>query len=388
MYTAPTAIYVHIPFCKRRCFYCDFAITTAGDSIQKKYVDYLCREIRLTARLYPSYQPIDTIFFGGGTPSILPTDLLKKVLEVIRQEFTISPTAEISLEANPDNLHSQKLVDYRELGINRLSLGVQAFQDHLLEICGRDHSVKEVYRAVSAIKKAGFINFSLDLISGLPHQTLGDWAETLDRAIELEPDHLSLYDLIVEEKTLFSKKYAQKKLILPPEELTVEMYLLAREKLLSHGYDHYEISNYARPNYQCHHNLKYWHNLPFYGLGMSATSYLNHQRLDRPRNLPDYWLMIDRWEYENLVPSVPVLSRSERLFELFMQGLRLETGINLAHISQQFLPPELASIQSITTPFIDKGWLEWTEGRVRLIPPHGWLFADVVISAIYDRLLG
>jgi putative oxygen-independent coproporphyrinogen III oxidase len=329
----PTALYVHLPFCKRKCFYCDFAIATGGDSIQQKYVAYLCREIKLTARFYPSHQSIQTIFCGGGTPSILPVNLLEKVLQTIRQVFPISPWAEISLEANPDSLNLEKLLIYRDLGINRISLGVQAFQDFLLEICGRDHSVKQVYSAIEAIQKAGFTNFSLDLISGLPQQTLDHWQDSLDRAIELRPTHLSIYDLIVEENTLFSKKYSQKKLNFPPEELTVDMYLMAREKLANHGFIHYEISNYAQPNYECQHNLCYWRNLPFYGVGMSATSYLNQQRLDRPRKMSDYWSMIDRWEYANLPPVGDTISPKEQLFELFMQGLRLETGINLQQIS-------------------------------------------------------
>ncbi|MFN3927234.1 MAG: radical SAM family heme chaperone HemW [Pseudanabaenaceae cyanobacterium] len=377
------SLYIHIPFCKRRCFYCDFAIATVGGDLQKQYVDTLCTEIHLTAKHFPPTRPLQTIFFGGGTPSLLPVDLLAKIFQTIHEEFSTAPHVEISLEANPDSLELEQLYIYKELGINRISLGVQTFQSELLKICGRDHTVEQIYEAVTAIKTAGFSNFSLDLISGLPSQTLKDWEFNLDQAIELQPTHLSIYDLILEENTAFYKQYNQNKFLLPSEESTVAMYLLTHEKLLSAGYVHYEISNYAQPNYPCKHNRNYWLNKTFYGVGMGATSYLNRQRIDRPRKFRAYLQMVEAWQANNILPTAPILSDREELFDTLMQGLRLAEGVNLAPYGQAVI----ADLRKLLLPYQAEGWLQWQGDNLSLTIPRGWLFSDQVISNLYEHLL-
>lgn len=379
-----TSLYVHIPFCRRRCFYCDFAIATGGLALQEKYISVLCQELELVHNQLPNCQPLKTIYFGGGTPSLLPVNLLAKVLDSIAKLFGIAADCEISLEANPDSLEFAQIQDYARLGINRISLGVQAFQPELLQICGRDHTLEQIYRAVDDIHKSSIANFNIDLISGLPQQTLSDWEYSLNQALLFSPHHLSIYDLIVEENTAFAKRYV--KHILPSEATTVAMYLLTRERLMDCGYDHYEISNFARPNYQCRHNLNYWHNQEFYGVGMGATSYLQKQRIDRPRKMRDYLQMITDWQEQGIPPSAPILSQSEELFDTLMQGLRIAEGIPVYQLKNSFDPSLIAHLQQILQPFIDKGWLVWQGDRLCAVPPDGWLFSDTILEHLYQNL--
>jgi oxygen-independent coproporphyrinogen-3 oxidase len=384
-----TSLYIHIPFCKRRCFYCDFPITTGNQDHQTKYVEALITEIQLTVRQYPPLESISTIFLGGGTPSLLAPHLLTKIFSTIRQEFTIAPHAEITLEANPDSLEIDHLFLYRELGINRISLGVQAFQPHLLALCGRDHTPDQIYAAVSHIQQAGFTNFSLDLISGLPTQTLAEWAHSLNSALALKPTHLSIYDLIIEENTAFFKRYQQgRSSALPPEELTVEMYKLTRQKLLENNYLHYEISNFAKAGFACLHNRNYWLNRDFYGVGMGATSYLLNKRYDRPRKFRDYLQMVADWSANHQPPSAPTIDTSEILFDTLMQGLRLAEGLDINQLKTQFGGATISSIHSLLKPFIFQGWVHWQGDHLYLSQPEGWLFSDQVIAVLYDYLVG
>ncbi len=387
MYSHCSSLYVHIPFCRRRCFYCDFAITTGGLSLQEKYVSALCQELALVHQQCPNHHPLKTIYFGGGTPSLLPVNLLAKVLDCIAKLFGIAHDCEVSLEANPDSLELSQLQDYAKLGINRISLGVQAFQPELLQICGRDHTVEQIYRAIDYIHQSPITNFSIDLISGLPKQTLADWEYSLDQALLLCPKHLSIYDLIIEENTAFAKRYRHQKHILPSEDTTVAMYLLTRERLIAEGYIHYEISNFARPDYQCKHNLNYWRNQEFYGVGMGATSYLQKQRIDRPRKMRDYLQMIANWQEQGIAPSAPILSQEEELFDTLMQGLRIAEGISLAKLEANFEAPLLCRLREILQPFVTRGWVVWQSDRLCAVPPDGWLFSDTIIETVYQDLM-
>lgn len=378
------AFYIHIPFCRRKCFYCDFAITTGNADLQARYVDVLCQEIKLTA---PSHSlPLRTIFFGGGTPSLLTAAQVAKILSSISDHWAIAAGAEISLEANPGTVTIDSLTDYKSLGINRISLGVQAFQDQLLNLCGRGHSVAQIYEAVGVIKKAGITNFSLDLISGLPNQTPAQWQDSLDQAIALEPQHLSVYDLTIEPDTAFGKRYQPDSQPLPSEEQTVEMYLMASDRLGRAGYEHYEISNYAITGYGCKHNLVYWHNQPFYGVGMGATSYVDRRRFDRPRKMRPYLEMVTTWAETGQAPVTNQVSDREALFDTLMQGLRLHQGIKRSDLESQF--PKLLWQKAIAT--LEKyspHWVEITTARISLTQPTGWLFSDGVIADLYACLL-
>jgi putative oxygen-independent coproporphyrinogen III oxidase len=383
---SPASIYLHIPFCRRRCFYCDFAITTGGEELKQRYVETLCQEIALTVAHKPAKTQLQTIFFGGGTPSLLSVAQIERTLEAIAKYFSIATNAEISLEANPGTITTETAAGYRAAGVNRISLGAQAFQQELLDVCGRGHSVEEIYMAVEAIYAAGFTNFSLDLISGLPQQTIAQWQTSLDQAIALAPTHFSVYDLIVEEGTAFGKRYQEGDRPLPTEETTVEMYLLARQTLQASGYEHYEISNYARSGYQCQHNRTYWLNQPFYGVGMGATSYSARERIDRPRKMRDYFEMVEAWQQFGQVPSAPKVSLGEELLDSLMQGLRLADGLNLQTLTQQYGQNLIDQVAVCMEPYIRKSWASIEHGNLKLVPPDGWLFSNQIIADLFAKI--
>ena len=382
----PKSLYLHIPFCKRRCFYCDFAITTGGENLKQQYVDVLCQEIRLTIAQIQPVETLQTIFFGGGTPSLLSVNQIAQILETISQYFAIASDADISLEVNPGTVTIDSLQGYRSLGINRISLGAQAFQQELLDVCGRGHSVTEIYEAVEAIKKAGFENFSLDLISGLPNQSMTDWQDSLKSAIALQPNHLSIYDLTIEEGTAFNKRYQAGDKPLPTEAHTVAMYLEAHELLPSAGYEHYEISNYAQPSYQSRHNLTYWHNQPFYGMGMGATSYINRQRIDRPQKMRAYLNAIALWQTEGIGFTAPILSDSEELMDTLLQGLRLAEGLSLKSLQKTYGVALCDRAIKCLEKYIETGWVKFIDSQIFLTAPDGWLFSDVAIADLYETL--
>lgn len=386
----PKSLYLHIPFCKRRCFYCDFAITTGGENLKQQYVDVLCQEIALTVAEIPPIEPLQTIFFGGGTPSLLSVKQLEQILETITKYFAIASNAEISLEANAGTVSLETLQGYRSLGVNRISLGAQAFQQELLDVCGRGHSVAEIYEAVDAIQKAGFENFSLDLISGLPHQTMTDWQDSLAKAIALQPTHLSVYDLTIEEGTAFGKRYQAGAQPLPTEDHTVAMYIAAHELLPAAGYEHYEISNYAQSGYQAQHNLTYWHNQPFYGMGMGATSYINRQRIDRPRKMREYLDAIAQWQSSGISFTAPVIDDREELMDTLMQGLRLAEGLSLKSLQLNYGIELCDRALQILYPYQSQNWVKLVEQsqdtRIMLVPPDGWLFSNIIIADLYENL--
>ncbi|GBO52017.1 hypothetical protein APA_4322 [Pseudanabaena sp. lw0831] len=388
--TFPKSLYIHIPFCKRRCFYCDFAITTGGENLKQQYVDVLCQEIALTVAEIPPLEALQTIFFGGGTPSLLSVKQLEQILEAIAKNFAIAPNVDISLEANAGTVSLESLQGYRSLGVNRISLGAQAFQQELLDVCGRGHSVADIYEAVDAIKNAGFENFSLDLIAGLPHQSMADWQDSLQKAIALAPKHLSIYDLTIEEGTAFNKRYQAGDNPLPTESHTVEMYTSAHELLPSAGYEHYEISNYAQFGYQSRHNLTYWHNQPFYGMGMGATSYIDRQRIDRPQKMRQYLDAIALWQSAGIGFSAPIIEPAEELMDSLMQGLRLAEGLSLKALQVAYGKELCDRALQILDRYREKDWVRFVEQsedvRIMLVSPDGWLFSDIVIADLYENL--
>ncbi|MEM8779178.1 MAG: radical SAM family heme chaperone HemW, partial [Cyanobacteria bacterium P01_G01_bin.49] len=296
----PRSAYLHIPFCRRRCYYCDFPISVLGDktnihqsgSIQQ-YVEILCQEINVT----PSQNyPLQTVFFGGGTPSLLPPIDLERILTTLDAHFGIESDAEISLEMDPGTFTLEQLQSYKLLGVNRFSLGIQVFQDDLLEKCGRFHRVKDIEQAIDLIHQVNIDNFGLDLISGLPHQTLESWQFSLEKALEIQPKHLSCYDLVLEPVTAFGKQYKSGKFPLPHDKVAAQMYRMTQQILTNAGYEHYEISNYAKPSYQCRHNRIYWENKTYYGFGMGAASYTNYQRFTRPHTRKTYYTWVKEFK--------------------------------------------------------------------------------------------
>jgi oxygen-independent coproporphyrinogen-3 oxidase len=395
----PISAYVHIPFCRRRCYYCDFPISVVGDRLRgdtsgtiSHYVEVLCQEIAVT----PPGKPLETVFFGGGTPSLLSVNQLSQILEALERRFGISPGAEISMEMDPGTFDLEQIQGYRAVGVNRVSLGVQTFEPALLQVCGRSHTVEDIWAAVDLIHMAQVTNFSLDLISGLPHQTLEHWQSSLEAAVAIAPSHISIYDLTIEPGTAFGRYYQPGSSPLPTDNITVQMYCQARQILTTAGYEHYEISNYAQPGYQSRHNRVYWKNRPYYGFGMGAASYVNGQRFTRPRKTKEYYKWVQDFVAASGVLDCPQTPPDEVLLESLMLGLRLAEGVNLSSLVVQFGEETLAKIWACLQPYYRKGWVEVvgmfdgeklpTEGRLRLSDPQGFLFSNVVLADLFSQL--
>jgi oxygen-independent coproporphyrinogen-3 oxidase len=387
MIPIPIAAYIHIPFCRRRCFYCDFPIAVLGNktdinqsSMIEDYVNLLCQEIKLSSSLKT---PLKTVFFGGGTPSLLPVKQLENILKTLNYVFGIDKNAEISMEIDPATFSLEQLTGYQQLGVNRFSLGAQAFQDELLTVCGRWHQVKDIFAAVEYLKKLNITNFSLDLISGLPHQTLQQWEQSLQEAIALSPVHLSCYDLVLEPVTAFGKQYQPGLSPLPDDDTTANFYRLASQFLQDAGYEHYEISNYSQPHYQCQHNRVYWQNQPFYGFGMGATSYINHIRFKRPHTRSSY----AQWVNNGSLIDLPPLTETDILLETLMLGLRLKEGVNLRIIGDKFGENTVKKIINTIRPYIKQGWVNLSPvNTLTLTDPEGFLFSNVVLTALFESL--
>jgi putative oxygen-independent coproporphyrinogen III oxidase len=388
----PRAAYVHIPFCRRRCFYCDFPVSVVGDRLRgetslsiQQYVGWICQEIRATAS---QGQLLNTIFFGGGTPSLLSVDQVHQIIETLAQQFGLADSPEISMEMDPGTFTLTHIEGYRQAGVNRVSLGAQAFQDELLQDCGRTHGVKDIYEAVALLRQAGYANLSLDLISGLPSQTLGQWEDSLRAAIALSPQHLSAYDLVLEPGTVFGKRFEPGEGPLPTDDLAAQMYRLASQVLPTAGYAHYEISNYAQPGFECRHNLAYWENASYYGFGMGAASYVQGQRFSRPRSRETYAQWLETYLQNEGRIEEPITTQNDHLFETFMVGLRRTQGVNLNHLRQRFgskfIEPMLQRLQ----PYQAKGWVILTpEEGMRLSDPEGFLFSNTILVALWEALL-
>jgi putative oxygen-independent coproporphyrinogen III oxidase len=372
----PVSLYLHIPFCKTRCHYCDFATGLGTAALIEQYVQALIQEIKFTPS---AEQGLETVYFGGGTPSLLTPEQVNRIMTALEKRFRIRSGAEVTMECNPGTVSLATLQGYRQAGVNRISLGVQAFQEELLALCGRSHGVKEVYEAVEAIKQADFQNFSVDLIFGLPHQTMEHWYRSMEAAVDLEPQHISAYDLILEEGTPFNRDYQPGTTPLPSEDQSVTMYCEMLQFLPSRGYELYEISNFAKPGYASRHNQVYWENESYYGLGLGATGYVQCQRVTRPKKLVDYFNFVAQGTF----PEEPPTSIEDQLSETLMLGLRLVRGVSLEQLEKTFGKEAVEKLISQCTGFIQRGWLEIRgDGRLCLTVPDGFLFSNEVLAEL------
>lgn len=329
-------LYLHFPFCKRKCFYCDFCSAPADAETVAAYCSALKKEIVLTAEKYPGAR-ISTVFLGGGTPTLVPAAELCAVLEELRRRFDILPDAEITAEGNPGTLSPRWLEAACACGLNRLSLGVQAAQDRLLRAIGRIHTFAQAREAVAMARALGIRNLNVDLMSGLPGQTLQDWRESIDAAVALDVEHVSAYSLILEEGTPLWRMVEAGSVRLPDDELTAEMYEQGVTWLEAAGYARYEISNFARPGMRCRHNVGYWQGSWYAGLGVAAHSMLPPDasqatqgavriRRANTESLADY---LHALEAQNRLPPAEItpVERQEAMFETMMLGLRMTDGV-------------------------------------------------------------
>lgn len=320
-------IYIHIPFCVKKCSYCAFLSGLAGPEVRQEYVNHLIEEIRLRSREVPE---ADTIYFGGGTPSLLTPEQIGRILEEVRSAFRISEDAEVTLEANPGTLTAESLEGYRKTGINRLSMGVQSMDDRRLRYLGRIHTAEEVRRDVKMAREAGFRNINLDLIFAIPGTDVSDAMEDLEAIAALEPEHISFYSLQLEEGTSFFRDFEAGKLREVPDETDREMYHRGIRALREKGYRHYEISNFARPGCESRHNSKYWNMSEYVGLGLGASSYTGHRRTVNETDLKAYSEMLDRGELAFM--EIHENSEADDISEAVFTGLRREEGIRYRDI--------------------------------------------------------
>ncbi len=319
-------LYLHIPFCAMKCAYCDFLSFRAPERVYREYGEKLVEEIYSRSGAFVDRQ-VTSLFIGGGTPSIMPAQLMSEVLSVLHNCFNFSEDAEVTIEANPGTLTMDKLETYLEGGINRLSLGLQSADDNELRTLGRIHSYDEFLKSFQRARQAGFTNINIDLMSGLPGQTVQSWKHSLRKILMLKPEHISAYGLIIEEGTPFYERYADHPEELPDEDTDREMYHLTRTLLKEQGYHRYEISNYAKPGYECRHNIGYWTGADYLGLGLGSSSYINDHRFHNPA---------DRNEYMNLNlldPNAPIcdlqeLSHKDKMEEFMFLGLRMMQGVS------------------------------------------------------------
>lgn len=322
--------YVHVPFCLSKCYYCDFFSGPQYQRFAEPYITALEQEIlQWGERL--QHPTLDTLFFGGGTPTFLDSKDLARLLNALRKSFDIAKDAEISIEANPGTITPEKLVALQGEGFNRISIGVQSFNHNDLKTLGRIHSPQDVFVAVSSARQAGWRNINLDLIFGIPGQTIESWKETLKQVAELQPEHISAYSLILEEDTTFWRLAAIGKLNLLPEDLVAEMYEYLVMAMRDAGYLHYEISNFTKPGMECRHNLRYWNYEEYIGLGAGAVSFIDGIRFRKPESLARY---IDDVKSGIIsISEVEKLSLKTKVSERLMLGLRLIEGISLNDLS-------------------------------------------------------
>ena len=371
----PLGIYVHVPFCRSKCQYCDFySLTCKDDKSIETYLRAVCAHIRESGSLTPGYK-VDTIYFGGGTPSFLGADALATILTTIRRSFDVDPNAEITFEANPDSVSDQLLRRLKAEGFNRVSLGVQTDNNEILKKLGRPHDYAQVVGAVQRIRKAGFKNLSLDLMYGLPGQTLTEWKDTLERVITLNPDHISCYALKLEEGTPL---YDCKEILnIADDDVQADMYLAAVEILRSHSFRQYEISNFARKGLYSRHNMKYWSGGEYLGFGPNASSDFGGRRFVIVRDLQAYVNGIKTGgEVLSEMDEVPL---RERAGEYLMLRLRTITGINREEYERKFLLP-FDEIEEALERSRKLGYaVRSSEGRWRLTP-SGYLISNDIIT--------
>ena len=379
-------IYVHIPFCAKKCAYCDFLSFPGNMRMRREYTDKLLEEIRIQSSFVREYQ-VDTIFLGGGTPSVLDVTDITAIMGTLKEHYDIAPDAEITIEVNPGTVKMEGLVAYREAGINRVSMGLQSADDTELRYLGRIHTYDEFLKSFQRVRMAGFTNVNVDLISAIPGQTPESWRNTLKKTAMLKPEHISAYSLIVEEGTPFYDRYGghvemesyemspeeRRRLMalpdLPDEDTDREMYYMTRNCLAEQGYERYEISNYARPGFECRHNVGYWTGTGYLGLGLGASSYLEGCRFHNTSDLQSYVSahLDDEAEFcQALRQDMEQLSVKSKMEEFMFLGLRLTRGVSV----EGFITRFGQSIRNVYGGVIDKlereGLLEHKNGYYHL----------------------
>lgn len=360
----------------KKCEYCDFLSGPANRQRQREYVEALCREIQACTE-YKEYE-VSSIFFGGGTPSIFPGEWLAEIMQEIYNQFDVLETAEISIEANPGTVTAEKLYQYRNAGVNRISFGCQSADNKELKMLGRIHTWEEFLESFDMARAAGFTNINVDLMSGLPEQSLQTWEQSLEKVAALNPEHISAYSLIVEEGTPF----AHQELNLPDEEEERQMYENTAEILGKYGYYQYEISNYAKEGYACRHNCGYWGRTEYLGIGLGSASLVNETRFSNTSDMDVYLKHCE--EPSEIREDIQVLSQIEQMEEFMFLGLRMSEGVSEQIFFEKFGRTLEAVYGNVVKKYVELGLLEWKEENLRLtragISVSNQIFADFLMD--------
>ncbi len=369
MTTDGVGIYIHIPFCRSKCKYCDFkSFSNIDGEIRKKYIDTLCQEIR-------EYRGRGlkgaTVFFGGGTPSLLEAAEMEKIVDAIQDSFDLSICEEFTIEANPKTICEEKLRAFSSLGVNRISVGLQSIHENELKSLGRIHTFDDFLYSYNIIKKSGIDNINIDLMYGIPYQTLDTFDKTLDEVISVSPTHISAYSLIIEEGTPFY--IMRDELPLPTEDEEIDMYELLTKRLALSGYGHYEISNYAKEGYECRHNLVYWQDKEYIGVGLAAHSYLGGVRFSNSERMDNYLSCYT--SYRNRIH----LDDEDKRFEYAMMNLRLKSGLSLSEYEKTFNVSFLLHNEEKIERYISLGLMEIERDRIALTE-RGFYLSNTILS--------
>jgi len=372
-----SAIYIHIPFCKIKCIYCDFYSITNRENQIPLFTKLLIKEIKSYKNYRKKEWNFNTIFFGGGTPSILPSKDIEKILEALDDTFDISSVKEITLEANPGEASLDFLKDIKKIGINRLSMGFQSFNDKLLKKLGRLHKSEDCLNTFKNARKAGFDNINTDMIFNIPNLSTNSWKKDLLKLTTFNPEHISAYSLTVEPSTQLFNLVKNKKVIMPKEEIDIEQFLITKNILLKNNYKHYEISNYSKHNKECKHNLNYWKLNPYLSFGPSAHSYDTKKRWWNIKSLEKYIRLLNN--NKSVVEDFEILNNRDNYNEVILNGLRIADGISLSKI-KKFHKKNYANYISE----IKNKWdcIEITKESIKL-KNNGMLFVDDISSDMF-----
>ena len=372
------SLYIHIPFCKQRCFYCDFPSYSGKERFKEDYVDALIEEIEKRARGYI----IKTIFIGGGTPSYLEVNQIEKLLLAINK-LNLHKDIEFSMECNPGVLFKEKLIAMKNGGVNRISFGLQSTKDSLLKEVGRIHSYEEFLDNFKLARELGFKNINVDIMYGLPNQTVEDWKDTLETICNIKPEHISAYSLIIEEGTVFYNLYEKGLLKLPTEEMEREMDKLTKGVLKDHGYHQYEISNYSLDGKECEHNKVYWQLKDYIGLGTAASSYIDGTRIKNIDNIEEYISKINSGieVYEEKY----INSEEDEIEEFIFMGLRMNKGISIKEFEERFNMSVESIYEKVLEKNIKNGFLKKENGRIYLTSIGMDFSNNVMAEFILDK---
>ncbi len=372
-------IYIHIPFCKQRCGYCDFYSHT-NLQLKQRYVDTLCKEIELRKHYLAPNETIETLYFGGGTPSLLNTSDFEQIYNALSTHFSLHNLVEITVEVNPDDVNDLLLDTLKSIGCNRLSMGIQSFFDHELTVLGRRHTAQQAIEAVNLAQQHGFSNISIDLMYALPNQTLTTWRETLKLAISMNVQHISAYHLTYEPGTLFYKQKTNKIITEKDEEESIQLYEILIQSLTEAGYNQYEISNFSLPDYESKHNSSYWKNTPYIGLGASAHSY---NGASRQWNIASVITYCNHIEENKSFFEIEFLTEKEKYNDFIITSLRTSKGVDLQKLTTLFGEKSRSYFIQQCQPYVHTNMLCEKDNFVRLTQ-KGIFVSDSILETLID----